>query len=246
MADYDWDSDEPWDEDQWEAFLRENDKRIDRYMELLHDFLTRHPRPTRDDPERLARWKNDLRRFIDEKGWTRDDLALPFLWLDDDEDPSADDAWGEIDEALHEAHLADSYSADEPGDASLDNLEHLPIYQQAFALTRRVMDWSDGVPGGVKDSTLVQFCANVMQVPAKVAEGHAIGYERDMLGGNIACVKRALTAANAALQRLHQLKREPYMAPDTYRALYEETYELRNALGIYVQDLRDRFNLGID
>jgi hypothetical protein len=85
-----------------------------------------------------------------------------------------------------------------------------------------------------------------MQVPAKVAEGHAIGYERDMLGGNIACVKRALAAANSALQRLYQLKHEPYMARDTYRALYEDTYELRNALGLYVQDLRDRFNLGID
>jgi hypothetical protein len=245
MADYDWDSDEPWDEDQWEAFLRANDKRIDRYMELLHDFLQRHPRPTQDDPKRLARWKNALRAFIDEKGWTRDDLTLPFLWLDEDGELGADDAWHSLDDALDDAYL-DAYPADDPDEAALDDLEHLPIYQQAFALTRRVMDWSDGVPGGVKDSTLVQFCANVMQVPAKVAEGHAIGYERDMLGGNIACVKRALTAANSALQRLHQLKREPYMDRATYRALYEETYELRNALGLYVQDLRDRFNLGID
>ncbi len=246
MTDFNWDSDQPWDEDQWEAFLRENDKRIDRYMELLHDFLKRHPRPTHEDPERLARWKGDLRRFIDEKGWTRDDLALPFLWLDDDHESGVDEAWDNIDEALHDAGYADSHLADEPDDAPLNDLEHLPIYQQAFALTRRVMDWSDGVPGGVKGSTLVQFCANVMQVPAKIAEGHAIGYERDMLGGNIACVKRALAAANAALQRLHQLKCEPYMTPGTYRTLYEETYELRNALGLYVQDLRDRFNLGID
>jgi hypothetical protein len=247
MAQFDWDSDEPWDEDQWEAFLRENDKRMDRYMELLRDFLRRHPRPTGEDPRRLARWKEALRAFIDEKGWTRDDLALPFLWLDEEGDFTEDDAWFDLDEALESAFVADPYLTDDEWEAaSLDELEQLPIYQQAFALTRRVMDWSDDVPGGVKDSTLVQFCANVMQVPAKVAEGHAIGYERDMLGGNIACVKRALAAANSALQRLYQLKHEPYMARDTYRALYEDTYELRNALGLYVQDLRDRFNLGID
>jgi len=247
MAEYDWDSDEPWDENQWEAFLRENDKRVDRYMELLHDFLQTHPRPTRDEPERLATWKDDLRAFIDEKGWTRDDLALPFIWLEDADDADENPLFRFDDTFDEDAFFDDGlFDEDFDDDFSLDSLERLPIYQEAFALTSRVMDWSDEVPGGVKGSTLVQFCANVMQIPAKVAEGHAIGYERDMLGGNIACVKRALAAANAALGLLRQLKHEPYMTPATYRVLYEDTYELRNALGIYVQELRARFNLGID
>lgn len=246
MADYDWDSDEPWDENQWEAFLRENDRRMDRYMELLHDFLHAHPRPERDDPERLAAWKDDLRAFIDKKGWTRDDLALPFIWLDDADDVDEHPLLGFDDISGDDAFFDEGLFGEDEDDFMLDSLERLPIYQQAFALTGRVMDWSDEVPGGVKDSTLVQFCANVMQIPAKVAEGHAIGYERDMLGGNIACVKRALASANAALTLLKQLKPEPYMTASTYRALYEETYELRNALGLYVQELRERFNLGID
>lgn len=240
----DWHDDEPWDENQWEAFLRENDKRIDRYMALLHDFLRVHPRPTRDKPEQLAAWKDDLRAFIEEKGWTRDDLALPFLWLEDDDrdTPSFD-----VDPAFGDEARLDPLLLDEPhDDAVLEDPERLPIYRQALDLTHRVMDWSDVVPGSVKDSTLVQFCASIMQIPAKIAAGHAIGYERDMIGGNIACVKRGLSAANKALALLRQLKREPYMRRATYHVLYEETYELRNALGIYVQELRARFNLGID
>jgi four helix bundle protein len=247
MADYDWSSDEPWDENQWEAFLRENDKRVDRYMELLHDFLQAHPRPGRGDPDRLALWKDDLRAFIERKGWSRDDLALPFIWLEESDDLEENPLF-RLDDTLDEdAFFDEDLLAESEDDMfSLDSLERLPIYQQAFDLTSRVMDWSDDVPGGVKDSTLVQFCASIMQIPAKVAEGHAIGYERDMLGGNIACVKRALGAANAALTLLRQLKREPYLPTSTYRKLYEETYELRNALGLYVQELRERFNLGID
>ncbi len=242
MAEFDWENDEPWDEEQWEAFLRENDKRVDRYMELLHDFLRHHPRPPHDEPARLEAWKNDLRAFIEQKGWTRDDLALPFLWLDDADDLE-DNPLLQYDDAFDEDDLFDE---DEEAAFTLDSLERLPIYQRAFALTGRIMDWADEVPGGDKDSTLVQFCSNVMQIPAKVAEGHGIGYERDMLGGNIACVKRALAAANAALTLLRQLKDAPYMTPRTYRELYEETYELRNALGVYVQELRARFDLGID
>lgn len=244
MAEYDWDSDEPWDEEQWEAFLRANDKRVGRYMELLHDFLRDHPRPSHDAPARLEAWKDELRAFIEQKGWTRDDLALPFLWLDDADDLDENPLFG-YDAAFEEDDLFE-FEEDGEGDFTLDSLERLPIYQYAFDHTGRVMDWADAVPGGDKDSTLVQFCSNVMQIPAKVAEGHGIGYERDMLGGNIACVKRALAAANAALTLLRQLKEASYMTPRAYRTLYEETYELRNALGIYVQELRARFDLDID
>lgn len=247
MPEYDWDSTEPWDEEQWEAFLRENYKRVDRYVELLHDFLWHSPRPQRDDPSRLRAWKDELRAFVEQKGWTRDDLALPFIWFDEAGDLDENPLFAFDDTFEEDAFFDDGLFDDAEDDAfTLDSLERLPIYQRAFALTSRVMDWSDNVPAGDKDSTLVQFCSNIMQIPAKVAEGHGIGYERDMLGGNIACVKRALAAANAALTLLRQLRDAPYMEAPTYRGLYEDTYELRNALGVYVQELRARFNLGID
>jgi hypothetical protein len=235
--------DEPWDEEQWEAFFRENDRRTERYVELLYDFLRSNPRPEPDDAQAVEMWKERLRSFIDRKGWTRDDIALPFLWLDDADAEESD--WAEFFPADESAF---TWNDDEPfADAdAVSDYEQLPVYQQAFALSEATMAWADNLPGSVKDSTLVQYCSCVIQIPAKVAKGHAFGYERDMIGGNIACVKRALAAANAALDLLRRLKREPYLAADTYQRLYEQTYEVRNALGIYVQELRERFDLGID
>ena len=128
----------------------------------------------------------------------------------------------------------------------MEELSFLPIYQDALSLTRRVLQWSDKLPGAVKDSTLVQFCANVMQVTANIAKGHGIGLEQDTIGGNIACLKRAIKAANIALELLLEMKEQPYMQSGLYKPLYEQLYELRNETGIYIQNLRDRFNLGID
>lgn len=255
MWSHDWDDrwdreDEPWDEEQWEAFLRANDRRIDRYMELLHDFLQSNPRPDDAHAEALAAWKRDLRRFIDQKGWTRDDLALPFLWLEDQVDDLDDELPN-----LFEPPEAEIDTPDSPSEApnelfgaasGFNSVRRVAVYRQAAALTTTVIHWADDVPGGEKDSTFVQYCSNIMQIPAQVAKGHALGFERDTIGGNIACVKRALGAANGALSLLRQLRDATHVTPPMYRMLYEQTYEMRNALGIYVQELRARFNLGID
>lgn len=257
MLNHDWDAaydpdDEPWDEEQWEAFLRESDRRTDRYMELLHDFLRSNPRPDPDDASALDAWKRALRAFIQRKGWTRDDIVLPFLWLGESDDETDDLEWidaFDFDDDVGEEPMSseDLFAEDPLDDVPEFGLPHqLPVYRQSLALTDTVMEWADAVPGDVKDSTLVQYCSNVLQIPAKVAKGHAFGFEQDTIGGNIACVKRGLAAANAALTLLRRLKRESYIDDATYHRLYEQTYEVRNALGIYVQELRERFNLGID
>ena len=243
--DDDMDQDEPWGEEQWEAFLHANDRRVARYMELLHGFLRSNPRPDAADAEALAIWKRDLRGFIDRKGWTRDDLALPFLWLED-QGSDLDEALPSFFEPPDDADDLPASAAHLGAGSAFGSVRHLAVYRQATALTATIMTWADDVPGNEKDSTFVQFCSNIMEIPAQVAKGHALGFEQDTIGGNIACVKRALQAANAALSLLRQLRDEVQIPAATYQALYEETYEMRNALGIYVQDLRTRFNLGID
>lgn len=219
-------SDEIWDEERWEAFLRENDRRLDRYMTLLFAFMARYPPPDRDDEVGLQRWETALREYLRGRG-----LEAP------GPDAAPPDAFDDFEQSEEEEAVLDEI---------LDDVARLPVYRQALALATDVLDWSNGLPGSVKDSTLVQLCAHLTQVPAHVANGHGMGYEQDMLGGNIACVKRALGAANSALERLHEARPEVYMDARTYSTLYERTYELRNALGVYVQELRARFDLGID
>ena len=69
-----------------------------------------------------------------------------------------------------------------------------------------------------------------------------MGYEREMLGGNIACAKRGLKAANDALGWLKEMKGARFLSQPQYMHFYEQTFEVRNNLGIYVQDLRGRFD----
>ena len=77
-------------------------------------------------------------------------------------------------------------------------------------------------------------------------KGHSLGYDKETLGGNIACAKRSLSAANGALRLMREMKTASYMTEATYQDLYERTFELRNNIGIYVQELRRRFDLGLD
>lgn len=235
---------EIWDEERWEAFLRESDRRTDRYMELMYGFMRSHPRPDPDDVRALAAWKEALRDFLQRKGWRREDIILPFLWLEDDPEQPPEDLWLADAEAVSEG-LPDMEAVGALDDP-MESFEHLPVYQQAEALTSTVLGWADDLSDAVKTSTLVQFCACITRIPANIAKGHGLGYEIETLGGNIACAKRALAAANAALSLLREMKGAAFLDDHTYRSLYEQVFEMRNALGLYVQELRERFNLGID
>lgn len=226
--------DEVWDEDDWEDFLRENDRRVDRFMALLTEFMRRYPPPPEDaPPEAESAWKRRLeaymRRHTGFEG-SADDLPV---WEDEagsDEAEVVGEGW--------KVGLA-AFPEQQP-------VEDLPVYRAARTLADRVTDWSESIPTDAKDSGLVQFCTHVLEVPAKLSGGHAVGYDRDVLGGNIAYAKRALATANAALEALQRLRDARYMTEPAYRDLYEATYEVRNAVALHVLRLRERFERGTD
>lgn len=229
-----WD-DEIWDEHQWEAFMRASDRRSASYANLVYIFLSKYPRPLDSDPEAVQSWKDRLRAFLESKGWNEEHSMLPLLWIGDDgleQDAPEDD----FEEGLYEESFEDDISY----------LEALPVYREGMSLSLDVLGWANDLDLAHKDLVLVEFCSQVNQVPAKIAAGHGMGYEREALGGNIACVKRALRAANRALDLLAQLKSKPYLERATYLSFYERIHELRNGVGLYVQELRRRFELGID
>ena len=225
--------DENWDEHRWERFLRENDRRVDHFMGHLYGFISRNPPPAQDDVEAVARWEADLRAFLAAKGWPSDEGALDFFTREDDGDEDDDALDFELD-------------FDEDFDDLFDEPPEPDVYHKAAALADRVLAWTMQLPGRAKDSTLVHFCNHVTQIGANIAKGHGIGYERDAIGGNIACAKRGLAEANSALDLLPELKAEAGMTDDAYLKLYEQVFEVRNALGLHIQELRARFDLGID
>lgn len=230
--------DDIWDEDEWESFLKENDDRIDRFMDLVFSFISRNPPPEFSDLESQSHWKEELRAYMREKGWANDeiDATIPIEFQFDtrrNEDGS--------DQIIS---IRPSDEDDDVLDES--NVQELPIYIAVHDLASMVLEWANDLPVNLKDSTLVQFCNQVMLLPSNVAKGHSIGYDKETIGGNIACVKRALEAANTSLGLISEMKEAIYMSPEIYHQLSEMAYETRNALGIYVQDLREQFHLGID
>lgn len=227
--------DEIWDEHRWEAFLHEHDRQLDRFMNDLYSFMRLQPPPSERNRPAYRLWKDNLRAFLRAKGWKH----LGFMSNDGEGEQQADRA----EDAL--GGLGGVLPVDDAPD-ELDEIHEPQIYRSALMLGSDVLAWANTLPGYVKDSTLVQFCSYAMEIASNVAKGHDMGYEREMIGGNIACVKRALNAANASLEGLHEMRDAPYMSAQLYAKLYEQTYEVRNGLALYVLDLRDRFNLGID
>ena len=190
--------------------------------------------PDDASPEEEAAWKARLEAYLRRRtGFEGSVDDLP-VWEHEPEDVEPEDAEGEGWKSGLTVF---------PEEQSVDDL---PVYRSARALATAVLRWSEPIPSNVKDGDFVQFCSNALQIAAKVSGGHAVGYERDMLGGNIAYVKRGLAAANAALEALRSLRDAPYMRAADYRRLYEATYEVRNAVALHVLRLRERFERGVE
>lgn len=229
--------DEIWDENQWESFLKKDDDRVARYMKLFNQFLAENPLPNAEDEQGSQLWKDSFKAYLIQHGLPLEEFESNQYQNDDEE---------RLDNEFRSLDLPeDDLILDEDREA-FEALLQIPVYQNAYDLTTRVLAWSDSLPGAVKDSELVQFCSSVMQTTANVAKGHGMGYEREVLGGNIACLKRAIQSANNALDLLMEMKSRPYFSTESYANLYESAYEVRNGIGLYIQELRDKFNLGID
>src|SRR5213596_2704365 len=80
MADYDGESEQMWDEYDWERFLQQQDHKTEKYMQLLETYL--------DDPQRdeiIAR-EMGWTQLLDAKDWSAEVDAL----LDEDADEEGD------------------------------------------------------------------------------------------------------------------------------------------------------------
>jgi len=75
-------------------------------------------------------------------------------------------------------------------------------------------------------------------VPAAIAGGHGIGYERDSLCGNIACCKRALASLEGSLDGLLALRKRGALLPGEADVLLREGRGLAAAIQQRVEDLR--------
>lgn len=254
--------DEIWDEHKWEAHLNE----IEKKSTQLRKFIA--PDPSGNTP----RWVTLLQENSDEleavDAFIEEELQIEEAYFpteddeeewDDEWDDDFDDFFYNDDEFEEEDYLFDEQEDDfEAGEewkelsddyamSDYGSIETLSIYNEARELAANILQWAEGIHPRYLNQSYNDFVASVLKISAKLAGGYSFGFEQDFLGGNIAYTKKALSCANEALFLLQDaLKKAPYMTEKHYLQLHERLFELRNDLGIYVQELRERFNMGLE
>jgi hypothetical protein len=211
MADEHEQPEREWDEYQWERFLQNQDLRTERYLELLEKYV--------DHPERDV-------IIAKEMGWFDFDSASGDFTPTDLE---ADDSPGEADLPVEGV---------EGGAVEEEEPEEHPLYRGAFELTV----WLDSVleargPRATHHPAAMELARQTCIMGGKVAAALS-GPEESELGMTIAYLKRALRAANLALNSYAEVHREHLLGRVRDKQLRTKLFEVRDAIVVLIGETR--------
>ena len=209
MADEHEQPEREWDEYEWERFLQNQDLRTERYLELLERYV--------DHPERDVL------------------IAKEMGWFDFSAGEEAWEASCAGEEELEECELelgGDDEDADE------EALEEHPLYRNAFDLTV----WLDGVLEArgervTEHPAAMELAKQTCILGGKVAAALS-GPEESELGMTIAYLKRALRAANLALNAYAEVHRERLLGRVRDKQLRSRLFQVRDAIGVLIGETR--------
>jgi hypothetical protein len=203
-----------WDEYDWERFLQQQDRKTERYMELLETYMN-HP----DRDEIIAR----------EMGWN----SMTDEYGQD---------WSEAVEALFDEDLEEE--DDEAADASEEEERHSfekhPLYQSSFQLTVWIDQWLEEMSDLQHHPAAVKLATNSAIASAKLAAALS-DEDIDEIGMTIAYLKRALKAVTTALEGAIQLDADKRLSPARAAALKYRLFQLRDGIVTLMGDYRAEF-----
>jgi hypothetical protein len=196
--------DRAWDEYEWERFLQQQDRKTERYMELLEKYM--------DHPERD-------RIIAQEMGWHHllDDSQEEPEWLSDLSARMAD----EVDEIFA--------GNDEPDGGESETFEMHPLYQASFALTVWIDQLFDELGDLQNHPSAVKLATQSAIASAKLAAALSDD-DVDELGMTIAYLKRALKAISNAIEAGVALKKELDLTPERFATLNHRLFQIRDGI----------------
>ncbi len=186
-----------WDEYEWENFLREQDLRTERYLELLERYV--------DHPERDALIANEM-------GWSDAEQGESMIW----------------DEAAAGEGLEESVSAEQEG--APDHAEVHPLYQASFELTLWLDEAFEARGERVSEHPASLELSRQMCILGGKLAAALSDPEGSELGMTIAYLKRALRAANLALNAYAEMHRERLFGRIRDRQLKEQIFAVRDGI----------------
>jgi len=202
--------DKVWDEYDWERFLQQQDRKTERYMELLEKYI--------DDPNRdqiIAR----------EMGWNH--------LLEDDVQEWVD----EVDHDFAETVKLDEEEADEAECNYDDNFERHPLYAASLELSLWIDELLtarrdlENIPQAVQLST--QCAVTGAKLAAALCDDDV-----DEIGMTIAYLKRALKAATLALDAAVGLNSQSAITPSEASLLNRRLFQIRDSIIALMGDYR--------
>ncbi|MGN8225513.1 hypothetical protein [Gracilimonas sp. BCB1] len=251
--------DEQWDEFKWEAHLNE----VEKKSEQLRKFIASDPKGN------IPRWLTLLKESQNEddafEAYVEEELLMDEAYFPEDEDDwdDEDDDWDDedflfglnedgfmdqtdedfddFDEGEEWKSLSDQYAHTDYG-----SLEDLDAFYEAKEFAVDILKWAETVPVKQQSEDFQEFVDESLKIGAKLAGGHSFGFEPEYIGANIAYSKKALASANHALELLQSLKKKSLFLKKEYLEFHSVLFELRNDIGIYIQELRDQFRLGLE
>ncbi len=210
-------SDEPekiWDEYDWERFLQQQDRKTEKYMELLERFI--------DDPNRdqiIAR----------EMGW--------YHLLDKDGEKWAESVDSLFDEEFEE-DMEDAEASAENGEE--DGYEVHPLYQASFALTIWIDQLFEELGDAQNKPSAVKLSTHSAVASAKLAAALSDD-DVDEIGMTIAYLKRALKAVMTALEAAVQLRKEVRLSAEQFATLNQRLFQIRDGIILLMGEYRSEW-----
>lgn len=248
---------ELWNEFQWEAHLNEVEKKSEQLRKFIES----------DVKGNVPRWITLLKESLSEddafEAYVEEELLMDEAYFPEDEDD-----WEDEDEFDDEDFLFGLDEFDEFPDAEEDDdfdageewkslsedfalsdngsLDNLGLFRDARFYAIDILKWAESVPPKNQDNIFLEFVGDSLKIAAKLAGGYSFGFEQEFLGANIAYTKKSLRFANQSLEMMRKLKTKSFFTKQSYAEFNGRLFELRNDIGVYVQDLRDRFNNSVD
>jgi hypothetical protein len=224
MADGEFDPQRAWDEYEWERFLQQQDRKTEKYMELLDKYID-HPERDRIIAQEMG-WKH----LLDDNGsqWSEEIDALFENELDSLEDDDSSEDEEDEDDSEDEA----------------EGFEDHPLYLASFALTVWMDQLFDEHKSLESDPAAIKLATQAAIASAKLAAALSDD-DMDEIGMTIAYLKRALKAITLALEAGVQLRKHAFIGESRFATLNQRLFQIRDGIiemmGDYRSEWRRRF-----
>lgn len=221
MEDKDYYEDDDWGEEDWERFLQKADVRTAKYLEL---FETLHNHPDCDN------------LIAKEMGWSH-----KYEGCDYKDEPCSN--CGERNECrIYEINqiFDNAIECNETTESDVEDIKNIHAYRKSYELYIKLSRYFKNRKEMDADEDVLEAISASSKVPAKIAGGHGMGYEKDTLCGNIANCKRSLKNARICVYSLEIVKAKSTFPDSDINILINEAIIIEREVLKWIEYLRSR------